>query len=259
MKNALNPNMRIFLILFLLIPFSPTDGQPSPEKKITLGDAISLALLNNTGIINDDIKKALVGNVEKTYFQLVYEKNKARIIQEEASLMQNMAIVANLRFEAGDIDLLEKNSLISRFADVNTSLSRMEDDLSISRNNLKILLFVQDDLMPADSLLIMYTLKKNERSASGLDSTQKFIHERRKENMEYELNNYFKKLQYFNKVGLGQADQLLEINRAKFENEDIDYTEYTQKADEAFQIQLDYLETLNKYNQTAIQLEFYAY
>ncbi len=60
-------------------------------------------------------------------------------------------------------------------------------------------------------------------------------------------------------VGLGQADQLLEINRAKFENEDIDYTEYTQKADEAFQIQLDYLETLNNYNQTAIQLEFYAY
>ncbi len=40
---------------------------------------------------------------------------------------------------------------------------------------------------------------------------------------------------YFNQVGLGQADQLLEINRVKFENEDIDYTEYVQKADEAFQ------------------------
>ncbi len=70
-------------------------------------------------------------------------------------------IVADLRYEAGDIDLLEKNSLISRFADVNTSLSRMEDDLSISRNNLKILLLVQDDLMPADSVLVMYALKKN--------------------------------------------------------------------------------------------------
>jgi outer membrane protein TolC len=247
------------LILSLLIPFFPTVGQPSPEKKITLRDAISLALLNNTGLNNDDVKRSLVGNVEKTYFQLMYEKNKARIIQQEASLMQNMALVADLRYEAGDIDLLEKNSLISRFADVNTSLSRMEDDLSISRNNLKILLLVQDDLMPADSLLIMYALKKNDRSVSGLDSTGQFIHERKRENLEYELNNYFKKLQYFNQVGLGQAYQLLEINRAKFENEDIDYTEYTQKADEAFQIQLDYLETLNNYNQTAIQLELYAY
>jgi cobalt-zinc-cadmium resistance protein CzcA len=80
-----------------------------------------------------------------------------------------------------------------------------------------------------------------------------------KGNLEYELNNYFKKLQYFKQVGLDQADQLLELNRAKFEIEDIDYTEYTQKADEAFRIQLDYLETLNNYNQTAIQLEFYAY
>ena len=251
--------MRIFLILSLLIPFSPADGQPSPEKEITLGDAISLALLNNTGLNNNEVKRSLVGNVEKTYFQLVYEKNKTRIIQQEASLMQNMAIVADLRYEAGDIDLLEKNSLISRFADVNTSLSRMEDDLSISRNNLKILLLVQDEFMPADSLLIMYALKKTEPFVSGLDSTGHFIHERKKENLEYELNNYFKKLQYFNKVGLGQADQLLDINRAKFENEDIDYTEYTQNADEAFQIQLDYLETLNNYNQTAIQLEFYAY
>jgi outer membrane protein TolC len=251
--------MRIFLILSLLIPFFSTDGQPSPENKITLGDAISLALLNNTGLNNDDVKKALVGNVEKTYFQLVYEKNKTRIIQQEASLMQNMANVADLRYEAGDIDLLEKNSLISRFAEVNTSLSRMEDDLSISRNNLKILLLVQNELMPADSILVMYALKKSERSVSGLDSTAQFIHDRKRENLEYELNNYFKKLQYFNMVGLGQANQLLEINRAKFENEDIDYTEYTQKADEAFQIQLDYLETLNNYNQTAIQLEFYAY
>ena len=251
--------MRIYLILFLLIPCFFTRGQPSPERKITLGDAISLALLNNTGLINEDGKKALVGNVEKTYFQLVYEKSKTRIIQQQASLMQNMANVADLRYEAGDIDLLEKNSLISRFANVNTSLSRMEDDLSISRNNLKILLLVKDELMPADSVLVMYALKKNERTITPLDSAGQFIHERKRENLEFELNNYFKKLQYFNQVGLGQADQLLEINRVKFENEDIDYTEYTQKADEAFQIQLDYLETLNSYNQTAIQLEFYAY
>jgi hypothetical protein len=178
MKNASDPNMRVFLVLILLIPFPPAEGQPSPQKKITLGDAISLALLNNSGLNNDAAKKVLVGNVEKTYFQLVYEKNKTGIIQQEASLMQNVAHVADLRYEAGDIDLLEKNSLIAWFADVNTSLSRMEDDLSISRNNLKILLLVQDELMPVDSVLVMYALKKNERSDPGLDSTGRFVHER---------------------------------------------------------------------------------
>jgi cobalt-zinc-cadmium resistance protein CzcA len=105
----------------------------------------------------------------------------------------------------------------------------------------------------------MYALKKNDRPVSGMDSTGQFIHERKRENLEYELNNYFKKLQFFNQVGLEQADQLIEINRTKFENEDIEYTEFIQKTDEAFQIRLDYLETLNNYNQTAIQLEFYAY
>jgi outer membrane protein TolC len=251
--------MRIFLILFLLIRFLSAQGQLPPEKKITLGDAITLALLNNNVLNSEDGKRTLVGNVEKTYFQLVYEKNKTSIIRQQAILMQNLANIADLRYEAGDIDLLEKNSMISQFANVNTSLSRMEDDMSISRNNLKIFLLVKDELVPADSILVMYALKKNDRPVSGMDSTGQFIHERKRENLEYELNNYFKKLQFFNQVGLEQADQLIEINRTKFENEDIEYTEFIQKTDEAFQIRLDYLETLNNYNQTAIQLEFYAY
>jgi outer membrane protein TolC len=251
--------MRFYLILLLLLFFPRAEGQSPAEKKITLGDAISLALLNNTGTDSEAVKKMLVGNVERTYFRLVYEKNKTTILRQQAGLMQNIPVVADLRYEAGDIDLLEKNSMISRFAEVNTSLSRMEDDLSISRNDLKILLLVQDELMPADSVLVMYAVRKNEPAAPEPDPADQFIHERKKENLEYELNNYFKKLQYFNQVGLGQADQLLEINRAKFENEDIDYTEYTQKVDEAFRLRLDYLETLNNYNQTAIQLEFYAY
>jgi hypothetical protein len=223
--------MRISLILFLMFFSLLSKAQLPPEKKITLGDAISLALLNNTTLHNDTGKKILVGNVEKTYYQLVYEKNKTNIIRQEAALMQNLDNVADLRYEAGDIDLLEKNSLVSRFADVNTSLSGMEDALSISRNNLKILLLVPDELMPSDSLLIMYALKKKDPSDAVLDSTQQFIRERKQENLEYELNNYFKKLQYFSQTGLGQADHILEINRAKFENEEIDYTEYTQKAE----------------------------
>jgi len=251
--------MRILLVLFLLVPFILIRGQTSPEKKITLGDAITLALVNNSGLETDALRRILVGDVQKTYFQLIYEKNRAGIIQQQADLMQNMASVADLRYESGDIDLLEKNSLLARYAEVNTSLSRMEDDLSISRNNLKILLLTGDDLMPADSLPGMYAVNKNEISSSGTDSKAQFIHDRKRENLEYELNNYFKRLQYYNQVGLGQAEKLLEILRIKFENEDIDYTEYTQKADEAFRIQLDYLETLNNYNQTSIELEMYAY
>ena len=251
--------MRILLIMLSFVPFVKITGQACQEEKLSLGDAITLALKNNPGLINDEFKRALIVNIEKAYFQWVYENNKAGILLQQARLMQNIPFVANLRYEAGDIDLLEKNSMLSRFADVNTSLSRMEDDMSISRNNLKMLLLVKYDFLPADSVLGMYALKKREISFAGSDSSELFIHEKKRENLEYLLNNYFKKLQYFNHAGLDQAEQLLEINRAKFENEDIDYSEFTVRADEAFFIQLDYLETLNNYNQTAIQLESYAY
>ncbi len=251
--------MRVFLILFLLILFFRSEGQSSPWKRISLSDAVSLAFLNHTDQNTEDARKIMAGNVKKTYFRLVYEVNKTSVIQEQAGLMKNMVSVADLRYEAGDIDVIEKNQMISRFAEINTSLSRMEDDLSISRNNLKILLLVKDDLMPADSVLEMYALKKNDHPVSKPDSTAQFVHERKRENLESELNNYFKQLQYYSHVGLVKAEQLLGINRMKFENEDIDYTEYVEKTGEAFQIRLDYLETLNNYNQTAIQLEYHAY
>jgi hypothetical protein len=58
---------------------------------------------------------------------------------------------------------------------------------------------------------------------------------------------------------LTHADIILQTSRAKFNAEEIDYLEFTEDIAEAFKIKLEYLETMNNYNQKAIQLEYYAY
>ena len=79
------------------------------------------------------------------------------------------------------------------------------------------------------------------------------------ENLLFELNKYFKQVEYYKDNALIQADELIHTTQLKFEKEEIDYFEYIQGISTGLQLKRDYLETVNNYNQTAIQLELYAY
>ena len=78
------------------------------------------------------------------------------------------------------------------------------------------------------------------------------------ENLVAELTMHFRQLQYYNEYGLNQADEIIRNARLRFEKENMDYMEYVQSLSMALSIKTQYLETLNNYDQTAIQLEFYA-
>jgi hypothetical protein len=250
--------MRLIATIFLLSLFIPGAGQSAALKRITLGEAISEAILKNSTLHSDCQKKALVAEVENTYFNLVYQISRYKILQQQASLYHDIERIANLRFEAGDIDLLEKTSMINRIAEIRTEISMLDDDLVISGNKLKILLLTSDDLLPADSVLTLYAIQKG-TSPPGAGSSAPLLQDNKRENLEFELNKYFKKILYFQQFELVRADILIRINQIRFEKEDIDYAEWVQNANEGFLIRLEYLQTLNIYNQTAIQLELYAY
>jgi cobalt-zinc-cadmium resistance protein CzcA len=78
------------------------------------------------------------------------------------------------------------------------------------------------------------------------------------ENLIAELTRHFRQLAYYNEFALKQANEIIRNAQLQFEKENIGYMEYVQSLGMAISIKSDYLETLNNYNQTAIQLEFYA-
>lgn len=249
--------MRLLAILISLSPVILAAGQSGPVKKITLREAVFLAMQNNPSAKTENQKKALVAEVEGAYFYRVYQMCRYKTLQEQACLLQDMERVANLRYNAGDIDLLEKTGMISRIAEIRTEISMMDDDMAITGNKLKLLLYISEEPVPVDSILIMYALQKGDSSAET-DSIARFVSDLNRENLEFELNKYFKKIRYFERTALAHAEILIEKNRVMYENEEIDYIDYTRYTDEGFRIRLEYLQTLNQYNQTAIQLEQYV-
>jgi hypothetical protein len=250
--------MRPLIFFLLLFTCIMTAGQSGPIKKISLTDAISVAIRNNA-VLKTGHDKVVKNDVKKAYFDLIYRLNRIKALQMQADLLHDLERVANLKYLAGEIDLLEKTALISRYTGIKTSLAVMYDEVTISGNQLKNLLFISDDMMPADSILLMYVLQKDNATSPGSDSGLMADRVNKIEKLELELNQYFKQLQYYSQVALVHADLILEISRIRFEKEDIDYVEYTGVIDEAFRIKSEYLMILNNYNQTAIELEFYAY
>jgi len=87
---------------------------------------------------------------------------------------------------------------------------------------------------------------------------QKFIIEKDIENLLFDLNKYFKQIEFFKRYALVQADELIKAARIQFDKEEIEYPEFIQGISTGLNLKMEYLETINNYNQTAIQLEIYA-
>ncbi len=98
----------------------------------------------------------------------------------------------------------------------------------------------------------------NEQIAANSMENQKFQIEQDVENLLFELSKYFKQIIYFKENALPQAEILMQTSELQFKKEEIEYPEYLQGISTALKLKMSYYETINNYNQTAIQLEFYA-
>ncbi|MCB0369961.1 MAG: TolC family protein, partial [Bdellovibrionales bacterium] len=73
-----------------------------------------------------------------------------------------------------------------------------------------------------------------------------------------EYTKYKSSLDYYEESALAQSDLILKNAQQAFKNGTIGYVEYVQAIHQATQIQTNWLEVLNSYNQAIIQLEFLA-
>jgi cobalt-zinc-cadmium resistance protein CzcA len=87
---------------------------------------------------------------------------------------------------------------------------------------------------------------------------QKFNLEKEIENLVLQLDQIQNDLLYYHESALKKAEILRRTARSKFEKEEINYMEFIQSIKTAQEINLGYLETLYRYNETAIKLEYYT-
>jgi cobalt-zinc-cadmium resistance protein CzcA len=72
--------------------------------------------------------------------------------------------------------------------------------------------------------------------------------------LKQKLLKFQKTLNYYETAALNQADGIQKHATSSYKAGDINYLEFVQLSTEAIQIRILYLESLNDYNQTVIQI-----
>jgi cobalt-zinc-cadmium resistance protein CzcA len=74
-----------------------------------------------------------------------------------------------------------------------------------------------------------------------------------------ELIKQEKALKYYEEEGTALSDEILKTATVSFKNGEINYFQYILSLENAYQIKLDYLNSLNEYNQTVIAINYLTY
>ena len=291
----------------------------------------------------------LVQQVKSTWYTLWSEKSKRSLLLKQDSMYQRFVLAANLRYNTGESNLLEKATAESQVAEINVMLAQNQSDIEIYQTMLKTLLNVESvadiavDSLEARELNLLLdsadvsnnpTLtwfrqqiavaereKLVERSRLMPDLTVGYFNqslngpnqdingnpitfnsgdrftgfqvgvaipifgvksqssaikasELKKQESEARLNaisneldgrlqsliqqyqKFQNSLKYYQLNAIPQAVLILTQAQKGFESGDIGYVEYTQGLSRALSVQFNYLDILNQYNQTIIQIEF---
>jgi len=80
--------------------------------------------------------------------------------------------------------------------------------------------------------------------------------EARREDLLLQLNKYDQMLSYYQDEGKNLSQEIFKTAKYSFENGEINFFQYLQSIENALEILLDYMQNLNNYNQTAIELNY---
>ena len=100
---------------------------------------------------------------------------------------------------------------------------------------------LQADIIATENILLSKTLQKEKREKQNL------------------LSQYDAELTYYENEGKVLSEQLLKVAQAGFKNGEIDFFQYIQTLENAYTIELNYLEALNQYNQTLISINYLSF
>ena len=98
---------------------------------------------------------------------------------------------------------------------------------------------------------------KIEAEAAGQEAANYKIQlQARITSLKSQLNKYTESLNYYDTEGKALADELEKTAISSYKSGEVNFFEYIQILQQAYDIKLAYLESLHQYNQTVIQLNY---
>ncbi|MEO6301848.1 MAG: efflux RND transporter permease subunit, partial [Bacteroidia bacterium] len=115
------------------------------KQKSVLNEEWKSSVLN-VAIKQNDLKK----NVTQVFYELIYLEEKKKLLQHIDSVYVVFLKNAEMRFNKGESNILEKTTAETQRGQVNQQLKQLEQDYSIVQLQLKLLLNSSNDFVPTE-------------------------------------------------------------------------------------------------------------
>lgn len=134
-------------------------------------------------------QKQLISGVKEAYFRWVHQISINNLIQQQAELYEEFFRIAQLNFELGESNLLEKTMAETKYAESQRKLLTSQEQLKIAVNYLNRFIYSEEPYQPGIQELDLYSIK------FPADQTDKFY--------PFTFKDYFQKQVNQKTIALG--------------------------------------------------------
>lgn len=103
----------------------------------------------------DMVRKEITAEVKRAWAYYQYAANLCSLYREESELAVRLQEAGKLRYEQGDITLLERNMATTLAADLRTRLMQAEEELQLAVRRFTWACYADSPIVPADSTLAL--------------------------------------------------------------------------------------------------------
>jgi cobalt-zinc-cadmium resistance protein CzcA len=107
----------------------------------------------------DMVKKEITAEVKRAWANYQYAYNICSLYREEIQLAGRLQKAGQLRYEQGEITLLERNMTNTLATSISTRLMQAEEELRLAANRFTWTCYAKQAVVPADTTLSMFAAK----------------------------------------------------------------------------------------------------
>ncbi len=132
-----------------------------------------------TGLWNEALqKKELTKEVTSLFYEMIYLKEKEKLLLKSDSIYSEFLRKSTLRFDKGESNVLEKATAENQSGQIKIQLQEVQSDYKIVQSQFKMLLNADKDFIPfADKIKITFDEKTSSDATTNYPSVKLFEQE----------------------------------------------------------------------------------
>ena len=99
------------------------------------------------------VEKKIIAEAKHAWAYYLYTFHRKQLLSEQHDLAELLAHAGNMRFQQGDITLLEKNMTTTQAASMKNKVFQAEEEFKVASTRLQWVCFSDHQLIPADTVL----------------------------------------------------------------------------------------------------------